>query len=157
MATRKLIIAALCCGLAILFAGGVWLVASAKDDSTSSPLLTMGQTAQVGELVATVADGQVDGTKAVLVVDLSLAPSAPESVTDLATGWTLLSPSGADVTRSPDAPTPTGIPACASATVSAGSTQRCSVSYTLSEAESTLTGYTAVYTRGDDTAAWLVQ
>ena len=61
----------------------------------------------------------------VLVVDMSLPPSASESVTDLATGWTLLSPSGADVTRAPDVPSATGIPACATTTVDSGTTQRC--------------------------------
>ena len=157
MATRKLIIAALCCGLLILLAGGVWLVATAGDDDTSEPLLQMGQTSQVGEVVATVADAQVDGTDAVLVVDLSLAPSAPESVDDLATGWALLSPSGADVVRAPDAPTDTGIPPCATETLAAGAAKRCSVSFTLSEEETTLAGYTAVYERSGDTAAWLVQ
>ena len=79
MATRKLIIAALCCGLLILLAGGVWLVATAGDDDTSEPLLNVGETAQVDDLVATVADGQVDGTTAVLVVDMSLPPSASQS------------------------------------------------------------------------------
>lgn len=156
MATRKLIIAALCCGLLILLAGGVWLVATAGDDDTSEPLLNVGQTAQVDDLVATVADGQVDGTTAVLIVDMSLPPSASQSVTDLATGWTLLSPSGADVTRAPDAPSATGIPPCATTTVDAGKTQRCALIFTLSEAETDLSGYTAVYERGGDTAAWLV-
>jgi hypothetical protein len=155
VATRKLIIAALCCGLLILLAGGVWLVAT-EDDDTSEPLLNVGETAQVDDLVATVADGQVDGTTAVLVVDMSLPPSASQSVTDLATGWTLLSPSGADVTRAPDAPTATGIPACATTTVDAGTTQRCSLTFTLSGPETDLSGYTAVFERGGDTAAWRV-
>ena len=156
MATRKLIIAALCCGLLILLAGGVWLVATGGDDDTSEPLLQVGQTAQVGELVVTVADGQVDGTDATLVVDMALPPSAAESVTDLAAGWTLLSPSGAGVTRAAGAPTATGIPACASETVDAGTTKRCALAFTLSEPESSLSGFTAVYERGGDTEAWLV-
>jgi hypothetical protein len=155
VATRKLIIAALCCGLLILLAGGVWLVATAGDDDTSEPLLNMGQTAQVGDLVVTVADGQADGTAAAVIVDMSLPPSAPDSVTDLATGWTLVDPDGAGVARG-DTPTATGIPACATATVDAGTTKRCALTFTLGEPVSDLSGFTAVYERGGDTAAWLV-
>ena len=114
VATRKLIFAALVCGLAILLAGGVWLVSSSSsdDDSGIDDLLQMGQPATLGGVTATVADAQTAGPDAVVIVDMSIATGGPSEVTDLSTGWSLLSPTGAAVTPAPDAQPPATIESC---------------------------------------------
>lgn len=157
MATRKLIFAALVCGLAILLAGGVWLVSSSSDDDANDELLVVGQTATVGDVVVTVADGQSNNTDAVLVVDMAVAPDGPSEVTDLATGWSLLSPTGAPVTRATGGEAPGGLEPCDTATATSDTPARCFVSFTLTEPAGSLIGFTAVYERDGDRAAWLVQ
>ena len=158
VATRKLIFAALVCGLAILLAGGVWLVSSSSDDDSSNgDLLQMGQPATLTGVTATVADAQTAGGTAVLIVDMSIAPDGPSEVTDLSTGWSLLSPTGAAVTMVPDAQPPATIESCTTATATPASSARCAVSFTLSEPTGSLIGYTAVWERGGERAAWLVQ
>jgi hypothetical protein len=158
VATRKLIFAALVCGLAILLAGVVWLVSSSSDDASSGgELLDMGQSATLGGVTATVADAQTAGGQAVLIVDMSIAPDGPSEVTDLSIGWSLLSPTGAAVTMVPDAPPPATIESCTTATATPGGSARCAVTFTLSEPTGSLIGYTAVWERDGERAAWLVQ
>ncbi len=158
MATRKLIFAALVCGLAILLAGGVWLVSSSSDDDSSNgELLQMGQSATLGGVVTTVADAQSAGSDAVVIVDMSIAPNGPSEVTDLSAGWSLLSPTGAAVTLAPDAPPPPAIESCTTAIATPGGSARCAVSFILSEPTGSLIGYTAVWERDGERAAWLVQ
>jgi hypothetical protein len=159
VATRKLIFAALVCGLAILLAGGVWLVSSSSsdDDSEIDDLLEMGQPATLGGVTATVADAQTAGADAVVIVDMSIATGGPSEVTDLSTGWSLLSPTGAAVTPAPDALPPATIESCTGATTTPGAPTRCAVSFTLSEPTGSLIGFTAVWERDGERAAWLVQ
>jgi hypothetical protein len=157
VATRKLIFAALVCGLAILLAGGVWLVSSSSDDDSSNgDLLVVGQKATVGDIEATVADGQATETDAVLVVDMSVVADGPSEITDLATGWSLLSPTGAAVTMVLGGELTT-IEPCETATATPGAPTRCVLAFDLTEPVGSLIGFTAVYERNGERAAWLVQ
>ena len=62
MSTRRLIALALACGLAILVAGGVWLVLAGRgtDDDLVASFLPEGATAQVGGLVVGVVGSRLD-------------------------------------------------------------------------------------------------
>ena len=158
MATRKLIVAALCCGLAILLAGGLWLVATASsNDSTTSPLLSIGESATVGDLVITVTRSDlVDGALAT-VVDISLSSESGGAVDDLASGWAALSPTGEQLSLVAPPPLPSGAPPlCAAATVAPGATQECLLFFGSGEGATSSTGYTVVYKSAEGSAAWVV-
>jgi hypothetical protein len=111
----------------------------------------------VGDIEAIVADGQATETDAVLVVDMSVVADGPSEVVDLAEGWSLLSPTGAPVTMVPDAPPPATFEPCATATATPGASTRCVLSFDLTEPVGSLIGFTAVYERDGERAAWLVQ
>ena len=119
MATRKLIIAALCCGLAILLAGGLWLVASGKDDAKTSPLLEAGQQANVGGLDVTTLGGALDGQELVLTVE-GVVPEGGSTVDDFAAGWSVVSPTGAKLIRAADREVDLDVPPCSTPRIEPG-------------------------------------
>ncbi|HMK10480.1 MAG TPA: hypothetical protein VK461_02745 [Acidimicrobiales bacterium] len=156
MATRKLIVAALCCGLAILLAGGLWLVATAKDESRTSPLLSIGESATVGDLVLTVTSSDLTDGALATVVDVSLSSEASSAVGDLARGWSAVSPSGQQLSLVAP-PLPSGAPPlCAATTVAPGATEECLLFFGSEEGTASSTGYTLVYKAADGAAAWVV-
>ena len=154
MATRKLIIAALCCGLAILLAGGIWLVASGKDDAKTSPLLEAGQQAKVGGLgvtvlgvgfaVSLVRARHVERDRVVLGFGLlSLVLFfGPTTLGRLAT----LLPGGGDLLFHRFDPA-----------IEPGATAQCFMLFTLDSPQPSVAGFTTVYSRDNDIAAWLLQ
>ena len=73
MSTRRLIALALACGLAILVAGGVWLVLAGRgsDDDLVASFLPEGATAQVGGLVVGVVGSRLTGD-GLLVLDVQM-------------------------------------------------------------------------------------
>ena len=156
MATRKLIIAALCCGLAILLAGGVWLVASGKDDAKTSPLLEAGQTSTVGGLVVTTMGGALDGQDLVLTVE-GVVPEGGSTVDDFAAGWSVVSPTGAKLTRTADREIALDVPPCSTARIEPGATVQCFMLFALDSPQTAAAGFTTVYSRDHDIAAWLLQ
>ena len=156
MATRKLIIAALCCGLAILLAGGVWLVASGKDDAKTSPLLEAGQPAKVGGLGVTTLGGALDGQELVLTVEGGV-PEGGSTVDDFAAGWSVTSPTGAKLVRAADREVDLDVPPCSTERIDPGATARCFMLFTLDSPQPSAAGFTTVYSRDHDIAAWLLQ
>ncbi len=158
MATRKLIIAALCCGLAILLAGGLWLVATGRDDSGDAvPLLDPGQSATVAGLEVMVLGGALDQQDVVLTLEVAVPADAAE-VDDLAAGWTVISPTGTSLSRTEaDRPIDVGAPPCAAVSAAPGSTERCFLLFALAGGEPSAVGFTAVYERDGESAAWLIQ
>lgn len=92
MSTRRLILTALACGMAILVAGGVFLVrvAGSRDDRTVT-IHRLGEAVRVGDLSVTIVrvDARTDAVQVGIVVD-AMAEPAVTSPTDAAAPWTLL-------------------------------------------------------------------
>jgi hypothetical protein len=156
VATRKLIIAALCCGLAILLAGGVWLVASGKDDDKTSPLLEAGQPAKVGGLGVTALGGALDGQDLVLTVEGGV-PEGGSTLDDFGSGWSVVSPTGAKLARAADREVDLDVAPCSTEHIEPGATARCFILFALDSPQTSVAGFTTVYSRDDDIAAWLLQ
>jgi hypothetical protein len=156
VATRKLIIAALCCGLAILLAGGLWLVASGKDDSKTSPLLEAGQRVTVAGLGVTALGGALDGNDLVLTVEAAV-PEGGAELDDFASGWSVVSPTGAKLSRVADRAVDLDVPPCSTEHIAAGATARCFILFALDSPQPSVAGFTSVYSRDDDIAAWLLK
>ena len=89
MSTRRLILTALACGMAILVAGGVFLVRAAGSRHTVT-IYRVGDSVRVGGLSVTVArlDARTDAVQVGVEVDATAAP--PVAPTDAAAPWTLL-------------------------------------------------------------------
>lgn len=156
MATRKLIIAALCCGLAILLAGGLWLVATGNSDNDKTvPLLDPGQSATVGGLDVTVLGGALDGARLVLTVQAT-APAGGETITDFASGWRVLSPSGQTLATASGAVGAANGPPCSDASLDPGTTLTCHMLFAVDADASSVTGFSTVYERDGDSGAWLL-
>lgn len=130
MSTRRLIITALVCGMAILVAGGAFLVRVARNraDLTAS-VLTVGDSATVGRLVVRVdrftrrADTVVVG----VTIDGSKLTSAdvPTLPTDAAAPWSMV----IRTPRTPVDPTADDGPACKGLTIDPGRTVTCAVAF----------------------------
>ena len=157
MATRKLIIAALCCGLAILLAGGLWLVATGNcDNDATVPLLDPGQSATVGGLDVTVLGGALDGAQLVLSVQAA-APAGAETVTDFASGWRVLDPSGQTLQTASGAPVSAANgPPCADTTLDPRTTVMCHMLFAVEDGADSAVGFTTVYERDGESGAWLL-
>lgn len=84
MSTRRLILLALVCGLAILLAGGIKLFQVADED-LSVEVLALGQSARVGDMDVTVTRVERRGDATVVAVELG-GVEAPEG----AAGWVML-------------------------------------------------------------------
>lgn len=85
MSTRKLILTALVCGLAILIAGGVKLI-QVSDKETTVEVLSMGETATLGDMTVSVVDIAESGESTlvkVTMVGVELASGAAD-------GWRML-------------------------------------------------------------------
>ena len=98
MSTRRLIALALACGLAILVAGGVWLVLASRgsDDDLVASFLPEGATAEVGGLVVGVTGSRLaDG---VLVLDVQMVGGA-EAAGAPGRSWGVISGRGLGHTR----------------------------------------------------------
>jgi hypothetical protein len=139
-----LIALAMLCGIAILVAGGVWLVTA---DRGGEAALSIGRVATVGEVSAAVlgATFEPDGR---LALDVEMG--APEAaVGDPAQGWAVISSRGlverVDASDAPDA--------CAGRDVAAGESLRCTVTFAPT-AEQAPGPLVAVYGRGEDRASW---
>lgn len=89
MSTRKLILTALLCGLAILVAGGVMLFRLSTTETVNDAALAEGTTATVNGITVGVLSHSVDGTTLRLTVK-----AASE------TGWGVITDTGTPVPRS---------------------------------------------------------
>ena len=113
MSTRKLILTALLCGLAILIAGGVKLIQVANDDTTVE-ILTLGDQATLGDMTVSVLD-IVRSPEATLVTVTMTGVDLTEGAAD---GWRLLGdgqvqePVGAEASDSCEAVTVQAVTRC---------------------------------------------
>ncbi|MEY3453597.1 MAG: hypothetical protein RL574_1335 [Actinomycetota bacterium] len=85
MSTRKLIIASLICGLLILIAGTVKLLQTATDSESTTSLLALGTTTELGSVSVTVRDVQV--TNGQTLVDVVIRGVDVAGVNE---GWSML-------------------------------------------------------------------
>jgi hypothetical protein len=149
VSTRRLIALALACGLAILVAGGVWLVLASRgsDDDLVASFLPEGATAEVGGLVVGVTGSHLaDG---VLVLDVQMVGGS-EAAGAPGRSWGVIS--GRGLVDRPedqsDAPDP-----CAGQDLAAGAELTCSIAFrpTPDQQASQLV---AVFGRGGQRASW---
>jgi hypothetical protein len=142
--TRTLLLLALGCGLAILLAGGVFLVRTFanRDALTVPPAAKVGESRTVGNVTATVLRRDVTG--GVLVVQVRL--DSGRALGDASAGWSLL----ADGKLRRPVPAPAaGASPCAGHAVTAGSTFECALAFDTA----TDTG-TVAYAVGDVQRQW---
>ena len=126
MSTRRLIALALACGLAILVAGGVWLVLAGRgsDDDLVASFLPEGATAQVGGLVVGVVGSHLTGD-GLLVLDVQMTAGS-EAAGAPARSWGVISGRGL-VERPEDQ---SGLPqACAGQDLPADGELACSIAF----------------------------
>lgn len=109
MSTRKLILLALACGLAILVAGGIQLLRIS--DGTPS-LLQVGDSVEISSVTAQVLSGSVTGSEVRVEVRLRLAATAGAAITEPLVGWSLLT--GGLTEPVPAGPAPGAAPASCS-------------------------------------------
>ena len=86
MSTRKLIVVALVCGLAILVAGGIQLFRIADADDRTVEVLAEGDAATVGSVTVVVEDSSSDGA----VIRATVRMSASDETTVPISSFTLL-------------------------------------------------------------------
>jgi hypothetical protein len=86
VSTRKLIIVALVCGLAILLAGGIQLFRIAGTDDRTVEVLAEGEAATVGSVTVSVEGSEHDGA----VIRAMVRLSAPDETTVPLSSFTLL-------------------------------------------------------------------
>lgn len=137
MSTRKLILTALLCGLAILIAGGVKLIQVANDE-VEVQVLALGDEATLGDMTVSVVeiDRRPDATLVtVTMTGVDLADGAAD-------GWRLLA--DGRVQEPAVASTVSGCTA-----VAAGSTTRCTVGF-----EAVESAPTVAYVRAGEQRQW---
>lgn len=138
MSTRKLILLALLCGLAILVAGGVKLLQVAGDEPTVA-VLAPGSAARVGDVVATVHG--IERVDQVVLVDVELAGWVGGDPTS---GWIML----ADGERREPVTLPPGVGVgCVDA-----SNVRCTVAFPVAERVQAV-----AYARGGEQRQWVTR
>jgi len=130
VSTRKLILAALLCGVAIMVAGGVKLAVTLSEGA-EVVVLPLGEEARLGDMTVAVIDVSDIGTRTAVTVSMVGVAGA-----DATEGWRLLA--GGIVTSSVPAPDDPGGAAEPCATTSAESTVRCTVWFPASEGTRTV-------------------
>lgn len=145
MSTRKLILAALVCGLAILLAGGILLFRlSFTGDVSEQAIARVGDVVTVGTTSAVVQSWSLDGSLVTLVVSVT---GGEGGVDDLQAAWSLIDARGL-VPRA----VPASGPECPAAALPFGQEARCLVAFELGEREPS--GLTAFFRTGGRSAGW---
>jgi hypothetical protein len=145
MSTRKLILAALVCGLAILLAGGILLFRLASTGDVSEQVIAdVGDVVSVGTASAAVESWSLDGS----VVTLMVAVTGGEGgVDDQQAAWSLIDARGL-VPRT----VPASAPECPASPLGFGEEARCTVAFDLGERASS--GLTAFFRVGGRSSGW---
>lgn len=125
MSTRRLILLALACGLAILVAGGVQLLRISNNEGST---LSLGDSAELATVGASVAAAEVVDEHVRVVVRLSQDASASAAFEGGLVGWSLLT-GGLKEPVAAVAETDGVIPSCDDLTVAPGSSVECSLSF----------------------------
>jgi hypothetical protein len=143
VSTRKLIVLALVCGLAILGAGGVQLFRIAGTDERTVEVLSEGEAAAVGSVTVTVENSQHDGA----VIRATVRMSAPEETTVLLASFTLLAGGRLHPALDTD-----GADSCPSPVAVGSAPTTCSVAFEGDEGTATL-----AFSRDDEQAQWRLE
>jgi hypothetical protein len=144
VSTRRLITLALLCGLAILVAGGLWLVMAARGtgDELVASNLPLGASAEVGGIAATAVDAaRAEGGILALTVRMT---AEGDAAGDPARGWAVVSTRGL-VERVEDG--------CGGRDVAAGSTLECTIRFRLTD-DQAASAIRAVFGRDGERASW---
>jgi hypothetical protein len=143
VSTRRLIALALACAIAILLAGGVFLVrlAGSDADDDAQRLLQVGQAVTVAGVDAALVDADRIGDRIELVVEVT---ATDESVDDVERLWAVLRLRDIE-------PLPRAGGSCAGAALAAGATLRCTLVFTVADGDEPLV---AVLGLGTERASW---
>jgi len=128
VSTRKLILLALACGLAILIAGSVQLLRIERNETST---LGVGDSTQLATVTARVTSGATVGDAVRVVVHLTLSPSASAPLEGPIVGWSLLT---GGLKRPVEAVTAadTGTESCADTVLSPGEEADCLLAFPVS-------------------------
>ncbi len=137
MSTRKLILTALLCGLAILIAGGVKLIQVANDEAEVE-VLAFGDEATLGDMTVSVID--IDRRPDATLVTVTMA--GVDLASGAADGWRLLADG-----RVQEPATSSDVNGCT--TVAVGSPTRCTVGF-----EAVESAPTVAYVRAGEQRQW---
>lgn len=124
MSTRKLILLALACGLAILVAGSVQLLRIQRGGSTT---LAVGDSTELATVTASVIDATSSADSISVVVRLRVADRSTTALDDAQVGWSLLT-GGLKQPAAPSNDLPglgEATPSCAGLRIAAGETRDC--------------------------------
>jgi hypothetical protein len=141
MSTRRLILAALLCGLAILVAGGLQLVRLSGSDTVVA-VARVGESVSVAGVRATVLGQELAGS--LLLVTVRLEPGTP--VADAAAGWAL---NAGGLRAQAQPPAGRALAPCRGASVGAGATLTCELAFTGGEGRPTVS-----YSTGGQQRLW---
>jgi hypothetical protein len=144
VSTRRLIVAALICGLAILLAGGIMLVRLARDrDRLTVHVLPADSPATVDGIGVGITAHDRSGEVARIVVALDTPPD--HGLADAADGFSL----NIGGLRDPQAPASNEVPACRGLAVAAGRSVSCALAFSDRSGSATL-----AYAHGGDQVEW---
>jgi hypothetical protein len=150
VSTRRLITLALLCGLAILLAGGLWLVLAARggDEELVASNLPVGAEAVVGGVTATVVDVE-RSEEGILALAVRMA-AGDQAAGDPSRGWAVVSTRGLVERAEEQGVSASG---CAGQDVPAGATVECTVRFRLTD-EQAASALRAVFGRDGQRASW---
>ena len=121
MSTRKLILLALACGLAILFAGSIQLLRIKDNDAAT---LAEGDSTELSTATASVLSSEVRDGGVWVTVRLAQAPAATATIDDALTGWSFLT-GGLQQPVAATGVVADGITSCAGLAVAPGAVVEC--------------------------------
>jgi len=137
MSTRKLILLALACGLAILIAGSIQIL-RIKDNEIST--LVEGDSTEVATVTASVLSSSADEEGVEVVVRLAQRADAEQAITDASLGWQMLV-SGESTFVEPVAPTASTQQSCIGLPVAQGGSVECAMRFARQKAAATVVRY----------------
>ncbi len=146
MSTRKLILVALACGLAILIAGSIQLL-RIKDNEVST--LAEGDSTEVATRTVSVLSSEVRDDAVLVVARLTVAPTAAVAVSDAVVGWSLVTGGRTEEVAAQggdDGP----VPSCAGLSVLPGQQADCVLRFPVVAKGATV----VTYQLGEDQATW---
>lgn len=156
MSTRKLILLALACGMAILVAGSIQLFRIQRSDSST---LAVGDSTEVATVTASVVGAVASGESILVTVRMRVADTAASPIGDAVVGWSLLSGGLKESVEPVDNSTGTAgsqsapVPPCAGLRVAAGTSVDCVLRFAVRPGGSGTT-YVTYRFAGQQPATW---
>lgn len=153
MSTRKLILLALACGLAILVAGSVQLLRIQRGGSTT---LSVGDSTELATVRAAVVSASSTSDSIGVVVEIRVADGAATALSDAQVGWSLLTGGLKEPVLPGVAAKGAGeTPACAGLRVAVGETRECLLRFPVRPGGAGTT-YVSYRFAGQQPATWSV-